>query len=309
MQEGRSRRSTPGGNSPMRRPVQPIISRPVMPSQSEPDPVPPAQTTPIDAPVAPPIQQQIPPYEPQAQLHPPIQAVAYTPIQAQTDPPIQAQTSPTEERPQTIAVPVAPRQQPRVAPTPISKPDFQQSPTPDSKKPRPRLLVPAVALSVTVLVLVAGLGVYSLNKQKPKVLGAKSSGLPTLSVRASDGPAFQPVAPSNKPDLAKGGKGAAYDKLNGTYAFVDNFNGTTIAVSQEQKPPGYPTGQIAATKLAAVLISTSSFVTKYGTAYVVDHPGTTSQTIITPIDALLVTIQSSVRYSNDQWKSYIQDLR
>lgn len=270
------------------RPARTVIGgQPVPPSQ----PVPPTQSA---QPQTQPASPLTTPQNVQSQIKMPVPVPAQAMPQAPTPIPV-LDSEPQFQKPDPIS------------PTTPTEPQFT-APKPYNKRSR-KLFLPAIIGAGLLIVIIGATGTYLLLKPAPKSKPVSYVSPNTLGVTNADKPQFKPVAPVSEPELAKGGKGAAYDKLNKTYAYIDTYNGVKLAVSQQGKPAGYATGQTVATKLAASLVSSSSFATSYGTAYIVTKADSPAQMVITPVNSLLVVISSPSTLTNEQWQSYINSLR
>jgi hypothetical protein len=180
------------------------------------------------------------------------------------------------------------------------------------------------ALGLATLALITGAvqltGGHQIPAVPPSSVAAGQSTLPVKSSEApsavtppitprSPGPTFKPIAPSDKPQLARLGS-AAYNATIKSYTYYDLFLGQPLQVSQQLVPANFKSAALATQTIATSVKATTTFSTKTGgQAYLASNPTSGLQTVIFSSHNLLIFVQSKYAHSLAEWASYLDSLQ
>ncbi|MDB5169601.1 MAG: hypothetical protein JWO41_957 [Candidatus Saccharibacteria bacterium] len=123
-------------------------------------------------------------------------------------------------------------------------------------------------------------------------------------------PAFKPVTPAAKTELADGEAGkTSYDTAKKTFSYADSIKGMDITVSQQPLPTSFGSAEKAVTSIAKSLSATQAVVTNRGTGYIATDPKSHAQTVVYSFNNLLIFINSPFSQQSGDWKVYLENLK
>lgn len=196
------------------------------------------------------------------------------------------------------------------------------APTPDEKASTvsinihlPELHLPKIKLPYKSIAYWGAVGAVTIGvsigaRALVGLLPTHKSNVAVKGVQTSS-PSFTPVAPSDKPDLAKGSTNntTSYDATRQLFSYIDTYLNGRITVSQQILPESFKNSQKALADVAATIGATRTFETAFGTVYVATSSNDSSQRLVFVHKDLLVLMESNKKYDDDAWKYYIENLR
>jgi len=162
------------------------------------------------------------------------------------------------------------------------------------------IAIAALAIVISSIVLLN----HHTTKLKP-VVSTSDGHSPNLGLST---PTFTPVAPKDKPQLAKGISGTTFDGSRDSYSFTDVLNGTPLVVSQQPIPSKYNSPTAAVEAAAKSIGATTVLPTNNIEAYMATNNTSKSQIIVFSMKDILLFIQSYFTHPASIWADYINNL-
>ncbi|MES2970901.1 MAG: hypothetical protein V4702_01095 [Patescibacteria group bacterium] len=180
------------------------------------------------------------------------------------------------------------------------------------KLPKPRLPhLPyrqyTKAISVITAILIVVIGAYG---GVSKLMDSRSDRKVANGIINESKPAFTPVVPLDKPELANPGEGSvAYDADKQVLSYSDTYIGDDFTVSQQPLPEDLKNNPEALGEYASSLGVTRVVETHHGPILIASLPDKTNQTAVFATDKLLIIINTPNKVGDGDWKEYINKLK
>lgn len=157
------------------------------------------------------------------------------------------------------------------------------------------------AILGVVAMLIGGWYAQQLASKRP----AKVVSDPKTTSAIATELGFVPLAPAGRGKLVPGKNNPYYNSAKSFYEYREDYQGSSLTIN-EQPLPDKLKKKSEVDKLRQSLTMTDDFTTTLGKAYISTDKTSGAQRVMLLNNYLLMFIQSTKTFTNDQWVSYIE---